>query len=145
MSIAKAIALPLLILALAGTVQARVAVRKTSVSAFTTAATNDATKKPALSSASRPGSAVLRAQILLDRAHYSPGEIDGRYGSNTRLAVTAFNLSRAEPSRRKRSTRRSCRRLDFNRSPRRLGRSFIAARRCCSRSIAAWRSTRLDR
>ena len=94
MSIARATALPLLILALASTAQARVAKRKAAVPAFTTAATNDATKRPALSSASRPGSAVLRAQILLDRAHYSPGEIDGRYGSNTRLAVTAFNLSR---------------------------------------------------
>jgi lipoprotein-anchoring transpeptidase ErfK/SrfK len=94
MSIARATALPLLILVLAGSAQARVAKRKVLVPAFTIAATNDAAKRPALSSASRPGSAILRAQILLDRAHYSPGEIDGRYGSNTRLAVTAFNLSR---------------------------------------------------
>jgi lipoprotein-anchoring transpeptidase ErfK/SrfK len=94
MSIARATALPLLILALAGTAQARAAAKKTAVPAFETAATNDATKTPALSSASRSGSAILRVQILLDRAHYSPGEIDGRYGSNTRLAVTALNLSR---------------------------------------------------
>ena len=94
MSIARATALPLLILALAGGAQGRVVKRKAIVPAFTAVATNDAAKSPALSSASRPGSAVLRAQILLDRAHYSPGEIDGRYGGNTRLAVTAFNLSR---------------------------------------------------
>jgi len=99
MTIARAPVLSLLILALGGAAQARVATHKAPpiAPAFTTAATNDATKKPTLNSSSRAGSAVLRVQILLDRAHYSPGEIDGRYGSNTRLAVTAFNLSRGIP------------------------------------------------
>jgi lipoprotein-anchoring transpeptidase ErfK/SrfK len=73
--------------------QARVTKHKVPLPAFTAAAANDATKKPALSSTSKAGSAILRAQILLDRAHCSPGEIDGRYGSNMRLAVTEFNLS----------------------------------------------------
>jgi len=92
MHIARTVA-PALLLVIAISAQARVAVRKVAVPAFTTTATNDATKKPVLKSGSKSGSAVLRAQILLDRAHCSPGEIDGRYGGNTRLAVTEFNLS----------------------------------------------------
>lgn len=93
MHIARTVAPALLILAVANVSYARAAKHKVAVPAFTTAATNDATKKPALNSASKAGSAILRAQILLDRAHCSPGEIDGRYGGNTRLAVTEFNLS----------------------------------------------------
>jgi lipoprotein-anchoring transpeptidase ErfK/SrfK len=52
-----------------------------------------AANDPKLSDAIGPrstGSAVLRAQILLDRANYSSGEIDGFYGKNLRGTVGAF-------------------------------------------------------
>jgi lipoprotein-anchoring transpeptidase ErfK/SrfK len=66
---------------------------KVSAAEFSARLANDPSKRPRLTSSRATGSSVLRIQILLDRAHYSPGEIDGRYGGNTRRAVAAFNES----------------------------------------------------
>jgi len=55
---------------------------------------NRADGHPLINSSAQHGSAVLRVQILLDRAHFSPGEIDGRYGSTTLGAAAAFNLAK---------------------------------------------------
>jgi lipoprotein-anchoring transpeptidase ErfK/SrfK len=41
---------------------------------------------------------ALRIQVQLDRAHVSPGEIDGRWGSNTARALAAFQREHALPS-----------------------------------------------
>src|SRR5438105_6395057 len=61
-------------------------------------ARNDPATRPVVAPGSA-GSGVLRAEILLSRAHFSCGEIDGHYGQNLRAAIRAFQESRGLPQR----------------------------------------------
>ena len=75
------------------------AVRRSKASApvqFNRVAVNDPNTTPDLvEKATGPG--VLRAQILLDRAHFSVGEIDGVMGTNALHAVAGFRAARGLP------------------------------------------------
>lgn len=59
---------------------------------FEVDAVNNADQQPVKSGAK--GSAVLRAQILLDRAYFSCGQLDGDFGSNLQKTVAAYQKDR---------------------------------------------------
>lgn len=68
--------------------------KKSAKATLNAAAANTPVGHPVLHPGAQRTNSVLRAQVLLDRAHFSPGEIDGRFGSNTKSAAAAFNLAK---------------------------------------------------
>ncbi len=57
-------------------------------------AVNDAQWGPSVRTKGRIAPTLVKAQVLLDRARFSPGEIDGKPGVNFKKALTAFAAAR---------------------------------------------------
>src|SRR6185503_15192989 len=82
--------IPVLIMALAvGAASAFAAPARAPAAAISLDAANNVNLAQTVGPKSK-GAAVLRAQVLLDRARFSPGEIDAAFGSNLQKAIAAF-------------------------------------------------------
>jgi peptidoglycan hydrolase-like protein with peptidoglycan-binding domain len=54
------------------------------------AAVNGAAPPAKVLGSDKLNASIVKLQILLDRAHFSPGEIDGKLGENAQKALSAF-------------------------------------------------------
>lgn len=53
---------------------------------------------PSGSNSAPPDPVLIRAEVLLDRARFSPGVVDGKPGENLKHAIAAFQANRGLPS-----------------------------------------------
>ncbi|MGA9051338.1 MAG: hypothetical protein WB422_08095 [Pseudolabrys sp.] len=54
-------------------------------------AVNEAQLQPPLRAKERANPTLVKAQVLLDRAHFSPGEIDGKFGENFKKRLRSYS------------------------------------------------------
>ena len=62
------------------------------------AAINNAEFRSKPTAEEKTDATVVKAQVLLDRAQFSPGEIDGKLGENAQKALRAFAEAKSLPS-----------------------------------------------
>lgn len=74
------------------------AASRTFAAALTVDAINSVQPSKNMLSNEKPTPAGVRLQVLLDRAHFSPGEIDGKFGENAKKALRAYAEARQLPS-----------------------------------------------